>query len=166
MISVDYDNFKSVVLGGDFPWFWQRAYNEWEVTEDTQNFDFFSHVLLQRPGHTKLHSVENSQYLPAAEKIFSQFCDIYDLKPKVLYRANLNMTIPTGDTRPSPMHTDHDFPHKNLILYLTDCQGGATVVEGKDPFYGEEDSFFLFEGRHQHYLPTSGRRVVLVYTFI
>jgi hypothetical protein len=165
-MNVDYENFKSLVLSGDFPWHWQRAYNDWEVTEDTQNFDFFSHVLLQRPGHTKLHSVENSHYLPIAEKIFSQFCDVHKVNAKVLYRANVNMTLPSDDPRPSPMHTDHDFPHRNLILYLTDCEGGATVVEGQEPFYGKENEFYIFEGRHQHYLPKTGRRVVLVYTFL
>ena len=38
--------------------------------------------------------------------------------------------------------------------------------EGEEDYYGKEDDVYIFEGLHQHKLPTSNRRVVLVYTFL
>jgi hypothetical protein len=41
-----------------------------------------------------------------------------------------------------------------------------TAIYGQDDYYGKEDDVFIFEGLHQHKLPTTNRRVVLVYTFL
>ena len=61
------------------------------------------------------------------------------------------------------MHEDHTFPHKNVLVYLTDA-GGETYV-GDDVFYPEEDSVLLFQGPHCHAMPKDKRRVVLVATY-
>lgn len=162
-----YNELKEIVLGQDFPWFWhEQAYDETEVTASTSNFSFFSHVILERPGYTTLYPKVNSQYIDLAHKVFVDIAEQQKIEPKVIYRINANLTIPSETGKPGPIHTDHDFPHKNMIVYLTDCNGGATMVENQEPFYGTEDSVLIFEGKHQHSLPKSGRRVVLVYTFI
>ena len=61
-------------------------------------------------------------------------------------------------------HVDHDFPHKNLLIYLTDA-GGKTIVgnESHDP---KEDDIIMFPGL-MHCIETSHTkdRVVLVVTF-
>ena len=56
----------------------------------------------------------------------------------------------------------HHFPHKNILLYLTDT-GGKTFVEEEyhDP---KEDDVIIFSGNHWAELPKTGRRIVIVNT--
>ena len=42
---------------------------------------------------------------------------------------------------------------------------GATVA-GLDSFDPVEDAIILFEGEHHHYLPTKGRRLVMIVTYV
>ena len=65
--------------------------------------------------------------------------------PFVMYRANANMTIPseTGKSLIGPPHTDHECPHKNLLIYLTDGNGGPTIA-GDEKYFGQEDEVILF----------------------
>ena len=62
----------------------------------------------------------------------------------------------------SQPHEDHDFPHHNLIVYLTDT-GGETFVENEshDP---KEDDVILFTGEHYMKRPVKDRRIILVAT--
>ena len=86
----------------------------------------------------------------------------------MMCRCNVNAVEPPYDhqymdaiTQP---HMDHEFPHKNMLIYLTDA-GGSTIVEGEE-FAPEEDDVIIFEGMHWHKLPKKERRVVLVMTYI
>ena len=169
----NYIKLKNIVLGQDIPWFFiQNAitlggkYDNGQ--NDVNNFPFFSHVFLDRPGDSKAFANPVSSLLPLAEQVFIEICEERNIEWQVLYRVNANMTFPsvTGNTNPTPLHRDHDFPHTNMIVYLTDCNGGPTLVYGQDDYYGKEDDVYIFEGLHQHKLPTSDRRVVLVYTFL
>ena len=166
-----YSELKNLVTGEDFPWFWvadavRGQYSKGQT--NVNNFPFFSHVFLDRPGDNKSYPVVVSNIMDLVEGVFLEVCQAKNISPMVLYRANANMTLPTisGNPQPSPLHKDHDFPHRNMLVYLTDCNGGPTMVLGEEDFYGKEDDVYLFEGLHQHKLPTSNRRVVLVYTFL
>tara|TARA_B100000035_G_scaffold282178_1_gene263580 strand:+ start:129 stop:641 length:513 start_codon:yes stop_codon:yes gene_type:complete len=167
----NYFDLKSLVLGQDFPWFHVShalvgRYSQGQT--NVNNFSFFSHVFLDRPGDTTSYSYPKSSLLPLAEKVFLDICEEKKISPHVLYRVNANLTFPSSskNTDPSPLHRDHAFPHSNMIVYLTDCNGGPTMVHGQDDYYGKEDDVYIFEGLHQHKLPTSNKRVVLVYTFL
>ena len=61
-------------------------------------------------------------------------------------------------------HTDHDFPHQNLIIYLTDA-GGESIVKGSRPKPPLEDDIATFSGIHYHKMPKKKRRVVLIATY-
>lgn len=167
----NYNELKNIILGEEFPWFFMVDAVKGEYRHGqmgVNNFPFFSHVLLDRPGDNKAYAVPVSNVLPLAERVFREICEERKISYKVLYRVNANMTLPsvTGNCQPSPLHLDHSFPHKNMLVYLTDCNGGPTMVRGQDDYYGKEDDVYVFEGLHQHKLPTSNRRIVLVYTFI
>ena len=167
----NYIELKNLVLGEDFPWFFVKDAVRGQYSQgqtDVYNFPFFSHVFLDRPGDNKSYAVPVSSVLPLAEQVFRDICEEKKIAWRVLYRVNANMTLPStdGNTEPSPLHRDHDFPHSNMLVYLTDCNGGPTMVYGQDDYYGKEDDVFIFEGLHQHKLPTTNRRVVLVYTFL
>jgi hypothetical protein len=164
-----YNELKSIILGEDFPWFWvdNTCVGHYATQQsEANNFSFFSHVLLERPGTTTMYPRPCSNLLPQAETVFREICDSKNIIPDVLYRANVNLVLPSTDRTASPLHRDHDFPHKNMIVYLTDCNGGPTMVHGQEDYYGKEDEVYIFEGLHQMKPPTSDRRVVLVYTFI
>ena len=47
---------------------------------------------------------------------------------KIPLRINFNLTFPFGD-KPSIPHVDHNFPHKNMLIYFTDT-GGDTIIGG------------------------------------
>ena len=164
-----YNELKSQILGPDFPWHWhEKAYNDDEVTEGRCNFGFLSHVILERPGHTYLTPKINSEYFEAAHDLFVQICEVNNIKPQVLYRINANFTAQFDALticEYGPDHTDHDFPHKNMLVYLTPTRSGLTKV-GDDNYSGSEDGIIMFEGIHAHMCPMSSRRIVLVYTFL
>ena len=110
-----------------------------------------------------------SSLLPLAEKVFLDICEEKKNFSSCFVSGKCKSNTPSSskNTQPSPLHRDHDFPHTNMIVYLTDCNGGPTMVYGQDDYYyGKEDDVYIFEGLHQHKLPTSNRRVVLVYTFL
>ena len=84
-----------------------------------------------------------------------------------LYRANANLLPPPSSflkSKRTMEHVDHNFPHKNLLIYLTNA-GGRTIVgnEAHDP---KEDDIVMFPG-FMHCVETSHtkNRVVLVATF-
>ena len=164
-----YYEFKSIVLGSEFPWHWnEKSHNDYEVTEETSNFSFLSHVILERPGRTYWTSKINSDYFGIAHALFQEICETNEIEPQVLYRINANFTAQFDRSvidKYGPDHIDHDFPHKNILVYLTPTHSGLTKV-GDQEYMGMEDDIIIFEGTHANMCPTSSRRVVLVYTFL
>ena len=161
-----YKEVKELVLSPDFPWHWHdKAYNDDEVTEGRTNFGFFSHVVLERPGYTYLTPKINSDHFPLFHDLFVEICRDNNIDPKVIYRINANLTTESPHNKCGPDHTDHDFPHKNMLIYLTGTHGGLTKV-GNTNYSCMPNEAIVFEGVHAHMEPTSGRRVVLVYTFL
>jgi len=161
-----YLEFKSLVLGDNFHWYWNNTSHGNQHHHDGENYGFFSHLFLERPGYSFLYPKPNSQFVELAHKLFIEIACANNIDAKVIYRINANMTVPLDSkNKYGPLHTDHEFPHKNMIVYLTDCNGGGTMVSGEKPYYGQEDDVIIFEGEHQAGCPKFGRRVVLVYTF-
>ena len=71
--------------------------------------------------------------------------------------------MPSTDSH-SPLHVDHSFPHRNIIMYLTDA-GGDTVVN--DEVYSpKEDGVIMFEGEHYHHFPMKDARIDFVDTYL
>tara|TARA_Y100001938_G_C8061868_1_gene417797 strand:- start:395 stop:886 length:492 start_codon:yes stop_codon:yes gene_type:complete len=152
----DYLDLKSEVLGEFFPWY--RTRNQLD------DFYFYSHVFLERPevaGFPK----KISNHLELFQVVFTQICQNNDdMEINYLLRMNGNAIEPlSSNPKIGAVHEDHTFPHKNVIIYLTDA-GGETIC-GDEKFFPEEDSACLFEGPHCHALPEKDRRVVLVVTY-
>tara|TARA_B100000902_G_scaffold383175_1_gene421722 strand:- start:463 stop:954 length:492 start_codon:yes stop_codon:yes gene_type:complete len=152
----DYQRLKSLVLGEFFPWY--RTQNKLD------SFYFHSHTFLQRPEVFGF-PVKECQHLELFQVVFTQICQHNeDIGFNYLLRMNAN-SIEAHPSHPkiSEVHEDHPFPHKNVIIYLTDA-GGATIA-GDDYSDPVEDTACLFEGPHCHVMPEEGRRVVLVVTY-
>ena len=152
----EYFQLKSEVLGEMFPWHCSK--------NKLDSFYFYGHTFLERPefsGFPKPLSKSIDIFLD----YFAQICRANEgMDFNYLLRMNANAVDPLV-TNPeiSAVHEDHTFPHKNVLIYLTDA-GGETIV-GDDVFHPEEDSIILFEGPHCHAMPKDKRRVVLVVTY-
>ena len=163
-----YNVFKDIVLSTEFPWFrWSRTIEEeGELDKGHEDFPFLSHKFLTRPLDYCLYSKVNSQYIDEMERVFKEIAFANNIDPQVIYRMNANAVHPTENNLPSPVHVDHNFPHNNMIIYLTDTQGGSTMVEGKE-YMSQEDDVLIFDGKpHCARPPRKDVRIVLVITFL
>jgi hypothetical protein len=83
----------------------------------------------------------------------------------------INLTFNNG-TKKCPIHQDHEYPHKQLIIYLNDADiDSKTIILDKKnkvlkKITPEKYKGVCFENLH-HYMiyPKKGERVVLVTTF-
>ena len=87
-----------------------------------------------------------------------------DIEYNYLVRLSVNSTSPLKGVKKTLWHEDHTFPHKNILVYLTNS-GGKTIVE-REEFDPREDDIIVFSGMHQHLTPAKERRVVIVGTFV
>ena len=161
-----YKNFKNFMLSGDFPWFRMGSTAFEDHQEGHEDFSFLSHRFLTRPLNSCLYTKVNSSHVDEMERVFREIAYANDIDPQVIYRMNANAVYPTENNLPSPLHVDHDFPHHNMIIYLTDPQGGSTIVEGKE-YMANEDDVLIFDGKlHCARPPRKDVRIVLVITFL
>ena len=163
-----YETVKSLMLSDQFPWYFYNAVvgDNIGVTEGHRNFSFLSNPLLARPN-TCGHKYPTSQFvhLDTIEQMLDQIFDFNQINVECIYRINANLVYPQDGIQASPVHRDHDFPHKNLLIYLTDA-GGITVYENEQ-HNPKEDDIIVFGGEeHYYYLPKEKRRVVLVVTYL
>lgn len=175
--SIFYHKIKSQLTKNDFPWFFEKYGNE-EVT----NFNFLSHVIIKR-NDTKIYS--------------SMYNDVYDLLTEIsnnykfrinrVFRMAFNLTYPCGLEK-SGIHTDHEFEHKNMIIYFNNSVEKIGTIIYKDKINknvkntflkdkkmkvlkettGEEGTGIVFDGKYYHEssLPKKNKRIILVTTFI
>ena len=74
----NYIELKNLVLSEDFPWFFVKDAVRGQYSQgqtDVNNFPFFSHVMLDRPGDNKSYAVPVSSVLPLAEQVFCDICE-------------------------------------------------------------------------------------------
>lgn len=130
------------------------------------NFGFYQHPFLDRPTPEQHpYSRVCSALIDHANVVVVELLKKNNITVEVIYRISANCVHPTETNEYSVPHKDHLFPHKNLLVYLTDPAGGDTVCEGES-FLGKEDDVIIFEGEHYHRPPLKGRRIVLVATYI
>ena len=155
--SIAYGHLKNVFLSGNFSW----NYYDSEV-----GVPYYGHILLNRPEINRYSSV-HSEYLDQVVFVVDEILKHNNFtKDYFFLRSAVNCTHADGTLLHSQKHEDHHFPHKNILLYLTDT-GGKTFVE-KEYHDPKEDDVIIFSGEHWAELPKTGRRVVVVntiYTF-
>ena len=166
-----YKSFKEFVLGRNFQWYWIEKSTLNGEEQNYQNIGFYSHAFLLRsatPPAAKeicLYPKPCSAHIDQAQYLFLEICKSNNIEPLLLYRMNANLVHPTSSREYTIPHYDHEYPHKNMLVYLTDPSGGDTMCEGES-FLGKEDDIIVLEGEHCHRPPIDGRRIVLVYTFL
>ena len=138
----------------------------------TRNGDlaFYSHGFLQGPSPMhKWYPNPNSEYLPYVEPFLAQIFNLNNISHHCVYRINANAVHPVEGNVLTVPHYDHEFPHKNLIVYLTDVGGDTIAFDDKGKkhvFSPKEDDIVVFEGLHCMVPPKKGRRVIIVVTYL
>jgi hypothetical protein len=161
-----YLKFKNFVLSPQFSWFWISESTPRYDIDGYENISHFSHTFLSRSGPGDIfYTKENCQHIGYAHNVFLEVARANGISPLVVYRINANAVFPTSSMKYTVPHYDHVFPHKNMLIYLTNPNGGDTVCEGES-FLAEEDDVIIMEGEHCHKPPSNDRRIVLIYTFL
>ena len=148
----EYKQFKKLVMSDTFPWHYQ---------DSATGMPFYCHGLLGRPEDGGYSNV-CSQHAEFGMFVVKQILQHNNINFKFFLRSSLNCVHPDNDVQLSQPHIDHDFPHINIIIYLTDT-GGKTYCEEEfhDP---KEDDVILMIGEHWMERPKVGRRIISVNT--
>jgi len=176
--STSYLNFKDYCNSRHITWNWlehnvEQKNNHKNATtvrpeswnDESINFGFYAHLFLIPPHPRALYSTPVDERTLEVHDIIRGILEYNGIKVDIIYRIAVQFVLPTKDEGHSVAHVDHPFPHKNLIIYLTDPEGGSTVCEGEE-FLGKEDDVIIFEGEHYMYPPKKGRRMVIVATYL
>ena len=182
--SKNYYKLKEFVMSNKLGW----VYNEYSVSDggDFKGQKFYSHTVIERPfSWTRIEGdefnftdEETSQYdlvpnilspiyrthiLPFLYELMGSNSSTGKCEIRSILRINFNSVH--SDFGKGKSHTDHPFPHKNMLVYFTNT-GGDTIV-GDEHYTPEEDDIIVFDSQlHNSEPPKSGRRVVMVMTFI
>ena len=149
----NYRDLKNIIFHENFPW---------HYADSLTGMSYFSHVFLERPDAEVPWSQVRSEHLNRVSFVVDEILKHNNIEYKFFIRSNANCTTPDNDIQLSEPHVDHDFPHINVIIYLTDV-GGKTYCgdEFHDP---KEDDVILMTGEHWMERPKVGRRIILVNT--
>jgi len=167
-----YFELKNHILSYDFAWYWNskstnydnKINSNYDLSEYV-NIPFYSHGFLKRPEDT-LNKIPNcnSQYVDYASNVFLEILEHNNIKVNSFLRINANCVHPLEKILNSVPHVDHNYEHKNIIIYLTDS-GGCTVVKNES-YEPKEDDIITFGGEiHYMQTPQKNRRVILLATF-
>jgi len=163
-------DFESLTLDNEyFPWYWKgkTTYN---------GHRFLGHTLVCRDTQ-KIHS---SFWEDIVKPEFERLLDKNNLNLKEVLRAAINLTTHFGDKDSEP-HTDHDFPHYNMIIYCNDSEGDTVLYtkvdkEDEDKVYlrqslrisPEKNKVIIFDGTIYHaqgIIPADVWREIIIITF-
>jgi len=164
------DHIDDVVLGDNFPWFFHKISvhpNEYSVPKN--NNSFLSHIVLRRPEERPEDEYFNSSESRFCVDVLNTFCKKNNIKYKEILRISYNLTFNNGSSK-CDLHEDHTYPHKQLIVYLNNCDKKLyTVIKNKNKEIKIEPNKFkgvCFESKpHYIFFPKKKERVVLIITF-
>ncbi len=168
----NYFAFKQMLNDETFPWFYlPNSVKNKGGYDGHENHSTYIHTFLERPWNnmTKLYPEIRSGSMEHIGEIIAEIARENNFVINCLLRVCVNCLEPKNNPKLSIPHIDHDFPHKNLVVYLTDA-GGETVVYNDDgtfkEHYPQEDDVIIFTGIHCYRPSSVKRRLVLVATYI
>jgi len=158
---------KNILLNNNFPYY--LNYN----AASGDDVKFFSHTILPRQEYREKNYIINNPYFEDCLKILQNFCSKNKIKISEILRISINFCY-NCNKKKSNIHRDHNFNHKQLIVYLNDCldKNSNTVIINNDDsiikITPEKYKGLFFDENLKHYveLPTSGERIIMVFTFL
>lgn len=156
---------EKVILGDNFPFYLLPG----SVRKD--NYKTMFHTLLHRPEENWPNGRLNSPHYDNVASLVRSFFDKFNIKYTEILRMSINLTYNNG-LKKCPIHEDHDYPHKQLIIYLNDADPcSKTVIVNKQnkiikEIVPEKYKGVCFEGLpHYMFFPKKGERIILITTF-
>lgn len=155
---------NNVVLGDNFPFYW------YDHQTEKDKKPFLSHVLYKRPEISNNQNQINSEHFGIFLDFLKSFLNKNKIELNKLFRASVNCTFNINEKK-SNTHIDHEFDHKQVIIYLNDSEGETVILNDKNKIIKkikpEKFKGICFD-KKPHYIiyPKKGRRVIAVYTFI
>ena len=172
-VSADYLSLKKSVLSEVCEWSFSLCTAGARALPPYQAIlPLFSHTVLDRSdwderGYAGRKRMDNSGYYDHTKFVLEEICHANGFHPE-FHRIAFNFTQ-FSRAQGCPIHRDHEFPHYQMIVYLTDFMGGWTWVDGQRCPDPKEDGVICFDGSQMHhheppYAP-GDRRVVIAATF-
>jgi hypothetical protein len=159
---------ENIVLGKNFPYY----FNFSKKTLD-EKYLILTHIVQGRLENNSLKNIIKSpDSYDETLDILKNFCNSINEKYNFFTRICYNLTFNNGNLR-SQIHQDHNYEHKQIIIYLNDCDkfSKTCIIDEKNKIIKEiiPEKFkgVCFNNfKHYHFFPKSGHRVVLVATYI
>ncbi len=154
---------RNIILGLNFPFYHRTKV----LTNNNNYYGYLEHTILV-PGEKDWNS--NAHVI--GEGILNDFIKKHKLSFKKIHRMAINLTYNNGTVK-CPVHNDHEFPHKQLIVYLNPVQDISSKLVLLDKNNKEKKSILPKQFRgvcfdscsHYHYYPKFGERIAFVCTF-
>lgn len=155
----------NIILGSGFP------YYLYDNSVDNDKNKFLCHIILIRPEEKNgSEPFYNSNFYEPVLDIFKSFVLKNNIEVKEVLRCAINLTFNTMEEKCST-HDDHDYPHKQFLMYLNDCfdkNAKTVILKNNEKFEIVPEKFkaICFDSS-PHYMiyPKKDIRVVLVVTF-
>lgn len=171
---IEIDNFltdeemrfiDSEILSDIVPWHYIQS-------STSDKFPFFGHIIIPRCEFPDDPIQVTSPLHQFFTDIQVRFCNYTKIPLNKIYRQCLNLTFPSDGYEFGDPHTDHDFDHKNMIMYLNDDYDmGETILFDQGKIAHEvkpkKGKIICFDGNLSHtvrWIPR-GRRIIFVSTF-
>lgn len=170
----EYVELKEYVHGSAIPWFYQPTTGSVHDDEGKKrDIPLWGHHVMVRPNHLvgRPYSTITSDYFESSCKVIEQILDHNNISISVIYRINFNL-IYDNRNKLTPWHKDLEFPHSNMIIYLSEFGDGWTYVRDGDveeKHTPKEDGIIIFDGdlEHCHAVPKPyERRIVMVVNYL
>jgi hypothetical protein len=129
------------------------------------NRPFLAHVLVSRDTNKIV-----SPYALDFIEMFNSCLIKLKLNFNVILRASVNVMFPIDDKKNPPiLHLDHEFKHKQFIMYFNDCDGDTEIIldDGNKLLITPKKNKAILFGclKHRVFSPSTGRRTSLVVTY-
>ena len=133
--ETDYKNLKNIMLGGDFPWYFNDKVAD---MNDQDKFHFYwTHTFFKQDG-----GVTSSFY-----KILDPI--LKKLKFKALIRIKANLFSNQGKIVEHEDHSDFPFAHKGALFSLNTCNG-STILKNNTKISSIANRMLLFDPSIPH----------------
>ena len=127
----DFEKIKSIIMGGDFPWYFINSISS---PRDVENF-YFSHAFF---NNHQMSCYFNILY-PLINK----------LNIKAIIRAKGNLYTKTDNLIVHDKHRDNDYEHNGALFYFN-TNNGFTILEDGSKIESVENRILLFNPQQLH----------------
>ena len=151
--------------------FWLRQAHDPVTQEPTDNYMWFAHPIISRPLTTTPYPVVRSSLIDVCTNALQEILVTNEVPFETFHRICVNLLTQQPQPRECPIHTDHTFDYRHIIVYLDDSDGDTIMYNSKhrviDRSSPKEDKVILFNKcQHSGEFPTKHpKRTILVATF-